>query len=179
MKSRVELAQEGILLIGPVVPGWFKAFSDGCSVPKGLRWLMRAKYGCAACRIHDYRYHMIVCAYPSHATPQREAQRILADYELKHNRATTMRSRALGWLFGKLYYRGVRIGGTASFKTNDEAVKRHPDNTDDLTAFAYDVIENYPDLDGEHLEACLEGMLMDIEGFEPHEFIYVGDSDLA
>jgi len=114
MKTREQLEKEGILLWGPVIPEWFKPISDGCSVPKGLKWIMRARQGVAACRIHDYAYFCISFAYPP-GHYRREELRIASDYMLKVNRAKSL-PRILSRLYGALYFRGVRIGGSKTLK---------------------------------------------------------------
>ena len=115
MRDRKYLEANGTILFGPIVPEWFKPISDGCSVPKGLRWIARAKQGVAACRIHDYAYFCISFAYqPGHY--RREELRMAADYMLRENR-----KKILPWgirtLYGALWFRGVRIGGSKNLKS--------------------------------------------------------------
>jgi len=102
-------------LWGPVVPEWFKPISDGCSVPKGLRWIMRARQGVAACRIHDYAYFCISFAYPP-GHYRREELRIASDYMLRVNRRQIL-PKFLRRVYGALYFRGVRIGGSKTMKS--------------------------------------------------------------
>lgn len=145
-QTRQQLERSGVRLSGPQVPEWFREIADGCSVPRGLRWLMRASHGRAACYIHDYRYY---CAAIANGTGSqiRAKNRIMADYELKQNRAASMRWRSVGWVFGSLYFRGVRVGGAYAMRDRLELMDRVPPTRDDLEKLFQHIREWYPDRD--------------------------------
>ena len=143
-KTREELRDEGVELYGPVVPNWFKG---DCSVPFGLRSLLKAEQGRAACRIHDFRYYCISLAYEP-GSPMRDQWQLFADYELKLNRALSMRPRWLSRVFGALYFRGVRLGGKYAMKTQQELYSRMPPSMkacEQLTV--KHVLYEYPEVD--------------------------------
>jgi hypothetical protein len=151
-KTRAELRAEGVELYGPIVPEWFKDICDGCSVPRGIRFIMRAKQGRAACRIHDWRYY---CAAIANAKgdPVRDKNRIMADYELKVNRAASMRSRSVGWMFGSLYFRGVRAGGAYAMRDRLELMDRVPPTKAAIDDLFEHIQKWYPDRDGQRAVA--------------------------
>lgn len=119
-KTRAELRDEGILLEGPIVPEWFKALSDGCSIPgRFTRWLLRAKMTRSVCLIHDLRYMMIDVMFED-ATREKILARSLADRELQSNRRRLFRVPLLSRLFARAYYSGVHIGGVRPLRSAAE-----------------------------------------------------------
>lgn len=110
-KTREQLRISGVLLAGPVVPGFFKLASDGCSVPTGfLRKFLKADQTKAACRIHDYSYYLInICC--EIGSKDHKHKRHIADATLRWNRTKIGKNWITGQIFGRLYYRGVRFGG--------------------------------------------------------------------
>ena len=121
MKTREQLATEGKLLRGPIVPEFFKLQSDGCSIPLGRlgRFLLRAGQARPACYIHDYRYYLIATLWVTGALEWVNA-RWSADYELKLNRKLVAKYLFFGRIYAMLYFRPVRIGGRFTMKTPSE-----------------------------------------------------------
>lgn len=121
MKTREELEAEGILLLGPLVPLWFRLQSDGGSVPGGWfgRWLLKEKQWRAAAFIHDFCYYIIALMYKPGSSAWVTA-RFRADDELKRNRRKCAKNRFIGWMTGRLIFRGVRVGGAVAMRTVDE-----------------------------------------------------------
>jgi len=144
--TREELRRHGIELHGPIVPRWFKKISDGCSVPYGLRLLLKAKQGRASCYIHDFRFFGLTLAYPP-GSPMRNSWRMHADFELKQNRALSMKWEWLGRLYGSIYFRGVRIGGRKALKSRSELVKMTPRNIDELCELHHHITTTYSEYD--------------------------------
>ena len=160
-KTREQLEREGVLLLGPIVPEWFKAIADGCSVPRGIRWIMRAEQGRAACYIHDWRYYCAGIANEK-GSGERAANRIMADYELKQNRAASMRSRAVGWIYGALYFRGVRAGGAYAMRDRIELMERIPPNRADAILLLSHIQDYYPARDIDRSHSIINEMKMKI-----------------
>lgn len=120
MKTRDELAAEGVLLDGPIVPEWFKLQSDGCSVPTRLgRFFLRARQSRAGCYIHDFEYWLIALEWVAHS-PEWVGARMAADYRLKQNRKLVARNKAIGWIYSRLWFRGVRVGGRSAVRASYE-----------------------------------------------------------
>jgi hypothetical protein len=163
VKTRQELRDAGVELHGPIVPDWFKAIADGCSVPRGIRWVMRAKQGRAACYIHDWRYYCAAIAN-SEDDPTRAKNRIMADYELKQNRALSMRWRSVGWVFGALYFRGVRAGGAYAMRNRAQLMLRVPETRDDAHALFDEIKAWYPDSDKQRVSSLWADMVLSIKG---------------
>lgn len=110
-KTRHVLEMQGILLRGPLVPEWFKLQSDGCSVPTGfLRKVLKSSQTRAACYIHDFEYYLINICYQPNTLESRNARQ-MADVSLRWNRTRIGRNWLSGQVFGRWYYRGVRLGG--------------------------------------------------------------------
>lgn len=126
MRTREQLALEGRLLIGPLVPKWFKLQSDGCSVPLGKvgKWALKADQARPACIIHDLRYYEIAIQYDPEGTDAEKASwklaRMKADYELKQNRRLVAKVRFFGRLYAIKYFRAVRAFGASCVKTIPE-----------------------------------------------------------
>lgn len=127
-----KLKSMGILLMGLVVPEWFKVICDGCSIPKGFRWLGRARHSIAICRIHDFWYYII----PFSLSPDnefREMYKMTADFEFKLNRRKISKYRIIGRLYAVAYFWGVRIGGNGALnKSVDMLVVMGPRTHEDL-----------------------------------------------
>lgn len=118
IKTREQLKAKGVLLAGPIVPDWFKAQSDGCSVPTRIgRVFLKAKQSRAACYIHDFEYYVAAIDFPDGFG--RDVARFQADLRLRGNRKLVARTRFFGWIYGRLYYRAVRLGGARAMKTED------------------------------------------------------------
>lgn len=116
MKTRQQLRAEGIELHGPIVPGWFKAQSDGCSVPTRIaQFFLKAEQTRAACYIHDFEYYLFSIQYHD-SDPRWQDRRWAADNHLRRNRALVAHNRFIGWIYSRLYFRGVRIGGKYAMK---------------------------------------------------------------
>ena len=112
MKTRSQLVKEGVLLEGPVVPGWFKIQSDDCSTPGGRLggWLLQRRVARPACIIHDFEYYLTSLQWPSYS-PAWMGDRLKADANLKVNRKKIGRNKLIGWIYSRIYFRGTRIGG--------------------------------------------------------------------
>ena len=115
--TRENLASRGVLLAGPVVPNWFKLQSDGCSIPsRFMSKFLDALQTRAACYIHDYEYYLVNCCCAQDSV-DRKHYRKSADVNLQFNRVRIGRGSTKvgkwwkGQVFGRWYYRGVRIGG--------------------------------------------------------------------
>lgn len=125
MKTRDQLALEGRLLVGPLVPGWFKKQSDGCSVPLGRigRWALKADQAKPTCSIHDFRYYEVGIQWDKKEDESKwKIGRMNADYELKQNRRLVAKRRLFGRLYAMSYFRAVRLFGSQSIKTIPELV---------------------------------------------------------
>jgi len=145
--NRDELKDAGHLLSGPIVPDWFKLLCDGCSVPTGiLKYLTMSEQCVAACRIHDWRYYCIAISYKP-GNPLREQWRILADYELRLNIRQSFNRPMLGRLFGRIYYRGVRLGGSYALRDENEILERIPQSLGNLAELTNHLKKNYDDSD--------------------------------
>ena len=86
------------------LPPWTALMSDGCSVPRGLRWLVKAESPdcCACCRGHDELYYRGgTCE-----------DRLNADVALKACLISAGMPRALAIL----YFAAVRAGGSPLFR---------------------------------------------------------------
>jgi hypothetical protein len=146
-KTRKELESEGVYLTGHIVPEWFKPKCDGCSVPRGLRRLMKAKQGHSPCVLHDWKYFIIPLVYEP-GNILREHERIQADYELKLNREKVAKNKFIGKLMGIFYYRGVRLGGKKALtKSRAEMLLKSPLFKKDLIELDIYVKMYYPDFD--------------------------------
>ncbi len=157
-KTREQLEADGVYLHGAIVPEWFKPKCDGCSVPRGARWLMKANQGHAPCVIHDLSYFVIAIAF-NPGNVLREHERIKADYQLKLNRSKVARYRLTGWMFGMFYFRGVRLGGKRAInKSLDELFSKTPPTINDLHDLVLHVETYYPDLDREWFEFITDTM---------------------
>ncbi len=123
MKTREQLAMLGVLLLGPIVALWFKLQSDGGSVPGGRvgRWLFKESQWRAAAYIHDYQYFLIALQWPAHSS-QWVGRRLTADVDLKQNRKLCAKNKFIGWAWGRVIFRGVRVGGRGSILLPDELV---------------------------------------------------------
>lgn len=120
MKSRTQLRAEGVELHGPIVPDWFKKQSDGCSVPTRIgRLFLKAEQARAACYIHDFGYYLTALQYHE-GSAKHEGARMAADYNLKRNRKLVARTRMFGWIYSRMYFRAVRIGGKYAMKGPEE-----------------------------------------------------------
>lgn len=117
MKTRSQLAKEGVLLEGPIVPDWFKWQSDGCSTPGGKLggWLLKREETESACYIHDFGYYLTAIQWPSHS-PAWMGDRLEADAYLKVNRRKLGKNKLIGWIYSRIYFRGTRIGGRWAMK---------------------------------------------------------------
>ena len=160
--TREQLRRKGIRLAGPVVPEWFKELADGCSVPRGLRWIMRARHGRASCYIHDWRYYCAAIANPKGDI--RAQNRMLADYELKQNRAASMRWRPVGWVFGSLYFRGVRVGGAYTMRDRVELMDRVPPTPNDTDRLYAHLKQWYSSRDDERVVSIMVEMREHMKG---------------
>lgn len=157
-KTRKQLESEGVYLHGAIVPEWFKPKCDGCSVPRGIRWAMKANQGHAPCVIHDWKYFVIPIAF-NPGNVLREHERIKADYELKLNRALVAKNRFVGKMFGVFYFRGVRIGGKRAItKSIDDLVAKAPPTQKDMEDLVLHIETYYPDLDRDWFEFILQRM---------------------
>ena len=146
-KTRKELESEGVYLTGHIVPEWFKPKCDGCSVPRGLRRLMKANQGHSPCVLHDWKYFIIPLVYEP-GNILREHERIQADYELKMNREKVAKNKLIGKLMGIFYYRGVRLGGKKALtKSRAEILSKAPHLSKDLLQLDKYAQMYYPDLD--------------------------------
>ena len=163
-KSRKELEEEGVYLNGPIVPEWFKPKCDGCSVPKGIRWAMKANQGHAPCVIHDWKYFVIPLAY-SPNNIMREHERIKADYELKINRGMVAKNRVFGKLFGMFYFRGVRIGGKRAItKSKLGIIDKSPNTIDEINELNKHIEKYYPDYDDLWFKFLIREMRIKVDG---------------
>ena len=161
-KTRQELEEDGILLNGAIVPEWFKPKCDGCSVPGGLRWMMKANQGKAACVIHDWDHFCVPIAF-NPGNILREHERIRSDYQLKINRAKVAKNRFVGRLLGMFYFRGVRFGGSNSInKSIEQLLEKAPPTRETLKDLVFYIETYYPDLDREWFEFVIENMSMHI-----------------
>jgi hypothetical protein len=108
---RKELARKGILLFGPVAPKWFTLQSDGCSVPTRIgKFFLKATQSRAACFIHDFEYYLLAIQW-ERVSAEWKGARMGADWNLKRNRALVAKNKVFGWIYSRLYFRGVRVGG--------------------------------------------------------------------
>lgn len=154
-KTRKELAAQGRLLIGPVVPDWFKKICDGCSVPGWfLKKLLRADDYVASCRIHDWRFYLIAIAYIP-GTPLSNRERAAADMELRINIRSTFINPLRAVFAPRVYYRGVRIGGRRSLREDGEIIARCPRTLEDLTHLTAEIERLYPERDVKHCNEIL------------------------
>lgn len=124
MKTKEQLFAEGTLLRGNIVPDWFKARSDGCSVEpfKGkvgaigrfinylARLCLQADQAKAACFIHDFHYYLVAVQWPRYS-PEWKGARLEADAYLKENRRRVARNPLFGLIYSLLYFRAVRVAG--------------------------------------------------------------------
>lgn len=123
MRTRKQLEMLGVLLLGPIVALWFKLQSDGGSLPGGRfgKWVFNESQWRAAAFIHDYRYFLIALQWAPHSA-QWVGARMEADYELKENRKKCAVHKVIGWAWGRIIFRGVRVGGRGSILLPDELV---------------------------------------------------------
>jgi len=142
----LKLKSMGILLMGLVVPEWFKVICDGCSIPKGFRWLGRARHSIAICRIHDFWYYIIPFCLPPDSE-FREMYKMTADFEFKLNRRKISRYKLIGRMYAVAYFWGVRIGGNQALnKSVDMLVVMGPrthEDLDELIEISERVIPHY------------------------------------
>ena len=122
---------------------------------------MRAEQGRASCRIHDWRYYCAAIANEK-GSKERAANRIMADYELKQNRAASMRSRAVGWIYGALYFRGVRAGGAYAMRDRLELMERIPPSRVDAVLLLCHIQDYYPACDISRSYAIINDMKIKI-----------------
>lgn len=116
MKTRSQLAKEGVLLEGPVVLSWFKLQSDNCSVPTKLgKMFLNAKKFSWPCQIHDFMYYLPAIQYAPHS-PKWQGARLQADARLKENIRLVAKNRFAGWMYSRIYFRSVRIGGRGAMR---------------------------------------------------------------
>jgi hypothetical protein len=124
-KTRKELKLLGVLLLGPIVPEWFKRQSDGGSVPLGWfgRFVFNERQWRAAAYIHDFWYYLIALLWdPEYEESDWVSARMKADFELKQNRKAVAKHRIIGWAWGRIIYRGLRVGGAGSVRSREELV---------------------------------------------------------
>lgn len=123
MKSKELLSLNNTLLLGWVVPPWFKKQSDGCSTPGGRvgRWALRTEQAKAACHIHDFDYYLNAIQWIP-KTPGWVGDRLQADYRLRINRKLVAKNKMLGWIYSRAYFRSVRLGGRYAMKRTGELV---------------------------------------------------------
>lgn len=107
---------QGTLLMGAIVPNKMKCLFDGCSVPRGLGWIMNAKQARSACMIHDFDYYILGIMYGSNSDDLRFQELLMqADFRLKLNRKMIAR-RGFKTIYGMFYFKGVRLGGSYCIK---------------------------------------------------------------
>ncbi len=123
MKTREELSYSGTLLLGHLVPPWFKKQSDGCSTPGGKLggWLLKTEQARAACYIHDFDYYLNAIQWVP-KTPTWIGDRLQADYRLRINRKLVAKKKLIGWVYSRAYFRAVRLGGRYAMKRPGELV---------------------------------------------------------
>lgn len=118
MRNRKDIEADGVLLDGWIVPDWFKAQSDGGSIPTRLgKWILREKDGRPAAYVHDFDYYLIPLEYKKNS-PEWVGARQEADIRLKQNLALIVsRKRWYARFIARQWYRGVRIGGKHTVRT--------------------------------------------------------------
>ena len=123
MKTREELSYSKTLLLGHLVPHWFKNQSDGCSAPGGRlgKWLLKTEQARAACYIHDFDYYLLAVEWKP-KTPGWTGDRMQADYRLRINRRLVAKRKLFGRIYGLAYFRAVRLGGRYAMKRPGELV---------------------------------------------------------
>lgn len=131
VNSKAALEAIGTILWGPMVPCWF----DGdCSVPKGLRWMLKPKKGKEPCKLHDWCYMLIAILYEPETIPWNMALH-QADAQLRWNLVLMRKRKRIGRAWGWVYYRGVRmpfVGGRNNVSRDPANHKRRPTNPEQL-----------------------------------------------
>lgn len=124
LNSRRQLIKEGRIklrdLDGPDPPHWFILQCDGCSVPtKAAKMFLRAEKFAWPCQKHDFMYYLAALQWTP-GSPQWQGYRFEADATLRDNIKLVAKNRFFGFLYSRIYFRGVRIGGRAAMKTQEE-----------------------------------------------------------
>ena len=109
--SKIQLEIKGELLLGPLVPQWFiDQSSDGASVPKGFRRVMKKKLADPAGYIHDWQYFGCAVMFEE-GDRDWDRARMEADQNLKFNVKLISKNVLCRFFFSRLYLRAVRVNG--------------------------------------------------------------------
>lgn len=120
IKTRAQLARMGTLkrgdLDGVEPPGWFRLQCDGCSIPtRAGKLFLRAERFAWPCENHDFMYYLAALQWTP-GSPQWQGARLRADARLKENIRLVAKNKFFGFMYSRIYFRGVRIGGRKAMR---------------------------------------------------------------
>jgi hypothetical protein len=134
VRTRAQLYRDGVLLLGPIVPEWFKERCDNCSAPNKLKGKFMVSQLTSACRIHDLRFTMIPYVFEK-GSLRREARRH-ADSEFLENCRVIVGARGAyrvrGFFLTRTVYATVRMFGRWAMKEPNVTGPRMPKTTAEL-----------------------------------------------